>query len=727
MSAIVRFRDRSSRTCVFFATALLSLTPSERARAAPADGDLAEVIVTATLRPMPAQQLAGSVTVLDAGTLHDAGRQHLEDTLALIPNLNWAGDSNRPRYFQLRGIGELEQYEGAPNPSIGFLIDDIDFSGLGGAATLFDIASVDVLRGPQATRYGASALGGLIYVTSAAPEPEFGGRIEAGAGDYGTRSVGGVVTGPVAALDSTFRLAVQRETSDGYYYNDYLQRHDTNGRDELTLRGRWRYRPSDVVTIDVSALHVQLDNGYDAFAPDNGRTTHSDHPGIDAQHSSGASVHLTYNGAAAQTLTAIGTYADTRVQYGYDGDWGNDRYWAPFVYDFTELQSRHRRTATAEVRLASDAGPGVAWLLGAYAMQLRESFADRSAGLSIDPVYGTYQQDTLTNSAYRSRNVALYGALEGNPAQRLHGSIGLRLERHTADYADLVTDRVYDTSSATAFRPGETLWGGHASLGYELSATSRLYVLLARGYKAGGFNLSQGLLPGEIAFRPESGWNLEAGYKAQPDDGRWSVDAALFTLLRRDAQIKTSVQTDPTNPNTFILYTGNAATGRNYGAELTARWRWTDHLTLGATLGLLQTSFHDFVRVADSGVQSVSRELANAPHWQASLDATYRAANGLFARVDVSGRGGFYFDLPPNPTRSSAYALANVKVGWESAQWSLYGWCRNLANRDYPVRGFYFGLEPPDYPNKLYLQWGEPRTVGANAAYRFGAMAAHGR
>jgi outer membrane receptor protein involved in Fe transport len=66
-------------------------------------------------------------------------------------------------------------------------------------------------------------------------------------------------------------------------------------------------------------------------------------------------------------------------------------------------------------------------------------------------------------------------------------------------------------------------------------------------------------------------------------------------------------------------------------------------------------------------------------------------------------------------------------VGWESAQWSLYGWCRNLANRDYPVRGFYFGLEPPDYPNKLYVQWGEPRTIGANAAYRFGAMAAQGR
>ena len=101
---------------------------------------------------------------------------------ALVPNLNWAGDTSRPRYFQLRGIGELEQYQGAPNPSVGFLIDDIDFSGLGMAATMFDVDQMEVLRGPQATRYGANALAGLIYVTSAQPEDHFDSRIELGAG-----------------------------------------------------------------------------------------------------------------------------------------------------------------------------------------------------------------------------------------------------------------------------------------------------------------------------------------------------------------------------------------------------------------------------------------------------------------------------------------------------------------------------------------------------------------
>src|SRR6202046_5722535 len=177
------------------------------------DPQLGEIIVTATLRAAPAIDVPASVTVLDARTLRDAGRANLEDVLGLIPNLNWAGDTSLPRYFQLRGIGELEQYQGAPNPSVGFLIDDIDFSGLGTAGTLYDLDQAEVLRGPQATRYGANALGGLIYLEG---------------GEYGTQSEGAVISGPVDALDSSFRLAAQRYYTNGYFNNVYLNRNDTN-------------------------------------------------------------------------------------------------------------------------------------------------------------------------------------------------------------------------------------------------------------------------------------------------------------------------------------------------------------------------------------------------------------------------------------------------------------------------------------------------------------------
>src|SRR5690606_17158873 len=138
--------------------------------AAEQDIELEEVIVTGTLRQQSIRDVPGSVTVLDATMLRDAGQQHFQDVLALVPNLNWASGSSRPRYFQIRGTGEREQYEGAPNPSVGFLIDDVDFSGIGNAATLFDVGRIEVLRGPQGTRFGANALAGLIVVQGKEPE-----------------------------------------------------------------------------------------------------------------------------------------------------------------------------------------------------------------------------------------------------------------------------------------------------------------------------------------------------------------------------------------------------------------------------------------------------------------------------------------------------------------------------------------------------------------------------
>src|SRR5688572_16987534 len=174
---------------------------------------LEEVIVTGTLRAQPLSDVAASVTVLDAATLRDAGQQHFQDVLALVPNLNWAGGTSRPRYFQIRGIGEREQYEGAPNPSVGFLIDDIDFSALGMPASLFDVGQIEVLRGPQGTQYGANALAGLIVVRGNDPQPEPGYTLEAGGGSFGQRSFGASATGPATALNSAWRVAVHKYQS----------------------------------------------------------------------------------------------------------------------------------------------------------------------------------------------------------------------------------------------------------------------------------------------------------------------------------------------------------------------------------------------------------------------------------------------------------------------------------------------------------------------------------
>jgi outer membrane receptor protein involved in Fe transport len=689
---------------------------------------LDEITVTATLRSAPAIEVPASVTVLDQTVLRDAGQQSLQDVLALIPNLNWAGDTSRPRYFQLRGIGELEQYQGAPNPSIGFLIDDIDFSGLGTAGTLYDIDQIEVLRGPQATRYGANALAGLIYLRSADPTEELSGRVDLEGGNYDTQSYGAVISGPVESLDSGFRLAVQRYTTNGYYHNLYLNRDDTNRRDELTLRGKWSYSPSDRLKVDLSVLHIQIDNGYDAYAIDNSRNTESDNPSVDAQHSTGLSLHAHYLPAEDIGLTLIGTYAKTLVKYGYDGDWGNPVLWAPVtdLYNYTELQNRDRTTKSAEVRIGSEGQGGFAWLAGAYANQLNESLNDTSLGAYDDVAYGSglSQTNTVIDSGYRARNGAVFGELDGDVTSNLRWSVGVRGERWSADYRGTTTDYIAGTVTPAALRPSNNLWGGHASLTYRLDGGQAFYARVARGYKSGGFNLSPGLLPSQLSFKPESDVNWETGYKADLLENRLKVNADIFYLTRRDAQIKTSFQSDPTNPDAFAFYTGNAARGHNYGFEGDVDWRATQALSVGGSLGLLRTFFEDFVQQDPSGstLLPVSRELANAPHWQAALNATLRDPRGAFARIDVTGMGSFFYDLPPNGTRSHAYGLFNAKIGWEQDRWSAYVWGRNLLNKNYAVRGFFFGDEPPDFTNKLYIQLGDPRLFGASFTVKFGQI-----
>ncbi|MBT8442484.1 MAG: TonB-dependent receptor plug domain-containing protein, partial [Gammaproteobacteria bacterium] len=247
-------------------------------------------LVVSAFRETGAERLPSSITVLDSDVIRTTAVQHFQELIQLVPNLNYSGDGNRARYLQIRGIGELEQYQGAPNPSVGFIVDDIDLSGLGSAATLFDAEQVDVLRGPQGTRHGANALAGLVYVKSADPTDDFESRFEGTAGTEDTYALGGMLSGPVGERFG-YRAAIQKYQGDGFRRNAYLGRSDTNGFDELTARGKLRFEPGERWQLDLTGLYADIDSGYDAWAVDNnGDVTYSDKPGRDAQETSAGSL-----------------------------------------------------------------------------------------------------------------------------------------------------------------------------------------------------------------------------------------------------------------------------------------------------------------------------------------------------------------------------------------------------------------------------------------------------
>jgi outer membrane receptor protein involved in Fe transport len=281
---------------------------------------LDEIVVTGEFRTTALDALPASVSVLDGEVIEDRGARHIEELLALIPNVNLAGGSARSRFFQIRGIGERGQFAEPFNPSVGVVVDGVDLSTAANATTLFDVEQVEVFRGPQGTRYGANALAGLVNVRTNSPTEAFEARAGLEAANYDALTVDAAVSGPLAERLGA-RLAVQKHSSDGFSDNLYLGRADTNERDELSMRGKLRWAPTDDLTVDTVLGRIDLDNGYDAFSLDNDRDMLSDEPGRDAIESTFGSVDVVWNGAGAFVVEAAVGDARSDSVYGYDEDW----------------------------------------------------------------------------------------------------------------------------------------------------------------------------------------------------------------------------------------------------------------------------------------------------------------------------------------------------------------------------------------------------------------------
>jgi len=687
-----------------------------------ADESLQEIVVTASLRDSNAADLPQSVSVLDAGTVQAAGVQHFEDVLAMIPNLSWASGSSRPRFFQLRGIGEVEQYQGAPNPSVGFLIDDIDFSGVGMPATLFDTRQIEVLRGPQGTAYGANALAGLISVRTEDPTPEFSLHGEATLGDYQTRAAGVALSDSVDDGLAGWRLAAQQYRSDGYRHNAYLQRGDTNGYDEGTLRGKFFWQVTPALRADLALMDVDLNNGYDAWSIDNSFTTQSNQPGRDAQQSLGASLKLSLNTGSFGELRSVSSTADSHIVYSFDADWGNDAFWAACCgyspYDYFEQDRRVRRTIAEDLRFIGDADHRlfgwVRWLAGAYFVRLTES--DDLLDTWNDEVLGT--GFNLLHSDYLATNAALYASLDAALSERASLTLGLRTERRLAHYQD----------SADVERPfpdeRDTMYGGNLSWSLRTSEQQSLYATLARGYKGGGFNIGSEIEAERRRFAPEYLWSLETGVKRESADKTLQWQADVFYMRRENMQVYSSCQLEQDNPATFVFFTQNASHGENYGLESQGQWRLNARWQLSGGVGLLHTRYLGYdsqaIECAGASVLALDgRAQSFAPEYQFSAALSYSHPNGLFARLDASATDGFYFAAGQNQV-AQAYQLVNFRFGYERGGWQTSIWTRNLLDQRYAVQGFYFGLVPPNFPNQRFIQNGDPRTVGLTVRYQLG-------
>ncbi len=488
---------------------------------------------------------------------------------------------------------------------------------------------------------------------------------------------------------------LHRAVSDGFRDNVFLGRDDTNGRDETSARLKFRIADAGRWRADLGLMHADFDNGYDAFALDNGLRTLSDRPGRDAQRSDGASLDLAWTLAAGRGLRSVTAWAESGIEASFDGDWGNGLHWGTAgPYDFFSRTLRGRRTLSQDFRLSSAPDGVWSWIAGAWLLRLEETNRIRDDGRYLDDAFVR----TL-DSRYRATSAAAYGQLEWRPTAATSIAAGLRLEQRDAHYAD--TDGI-------GFEPQDRLWGGELSVTHQLGDTQALWAMLSRGFRAGGFNIGTSVPADRQQFADEYLWSVELGWKAHDAARGRGADVNAYYLRREHPQVATSFQLDPQDPLTFLFLTDNAAGGEAWGVEASASLHPAGTVELGATAAWTGSRYLGY-RFGDRELDG--REFAHAPEWKLAVAATWRHPAGWMARIDLSGESGFYFDTS-HDQRAGSRTRAGVRAGFEAGHWSVHGWVHNLLDERYPVRGFFFGNEPPDFPTRLYLRWGDPRQAG---------------
>jgi len=687
-----------------------------------ADIDLPAMVVSADFRPSTAQETPISLTTFDSELIESRSAQHIEDILNLAPNVNVSSGASRGQYFQIRGIGERSQFSAPINPSVGLIIDGIDFSRTGGAATLFDIEQVDILRGPQGTLYGTNALAGIINMQSTQPSEELDFHVETGIAEYNTRHLGAAVGGALINDKLLGRASIHTYQSDGYMDNDFLNSDNTQNRDEITARGHLKWLVDKDLTVDLNLLHINIDNGYDAFTLDNSRNSISDEPGEDTQHTNAFALKTDWRASDAVQLQSAITYAKSDVVYSYDADWNNaaanaaffqtlsptlqancsDNDWdndAYCPYDATEEFKRKRENYSFELKaLSNEQGllfnDTTEWAIGLY-------YLSQDEDLELNSPW-----TPLTNQ-YETQNTAVFGQLDTHLSSKLTLVSGLRVEYFEAEYSD---------SNALDINTNEVLFGGKLGLNYQLNDNQLIYSSLSRGYKSGGVNNSDSLPVSQRKFDTEYMWSLEAGLKSLWLNGDLATNISAFYSLRRDAQVKSSVFV---GGGQFEDSIANAAKGKNYGIEADLDWSINNQWRLFAAIGLLHASFDEYDNPDLTSINVNGRRQAHAPAYQFNLGSEFYFAQNWTFRANIEGKDEFYFSNSHNE-KSSSYALINSSIDYRKGDWKVSLWGRNLFDKDYSTRGFYFGNDPTtNYADTTYVQYGDPRVVGINVSWDY--------
>jgi len=679
------------------------------------------VIVKAGLIDELLNKITSSASIFSYDDIIKSGADHFQLITERIPNLNWAGGTSRPRYFQIRGIGERSHYfgEGPPNFSVGFNLDDLDLSGLGMTGHLYDIDQIEILKGPQSSVYGANALAGIISIRSKNPDKELDAGLTLDIGEYEYKNFKTYVNFPLIK-DLTVRLNFGRSYHNGFRNNISRSASNSNNRNEQFFRLKLKFQALKKFDFLLTILSSNLDNGYDAWAPDNNKNfrTYTDDVGKDSQATKGISMRTNILLSDNLKILSISSIAKTDLIHSYDSDWADDSYWLNnhgfdpavygYSYKFFDKNVKERKNITQEFRTSLSKGKNN-FIFGVYLKKLTE--IDSASGY----LYGGNATQASSEFNFDAYAAYLKGKVYLN--DKIIGDANLRFEKNNYDYFGVSQYNYYGLNELPSvnFKIDTVMVGFKSSISYYLNNRSNYFVSFSRGFKSGGVNQHPYLLDSNRPYSPEFIRNFEFGFKYF--NKSTMIMLTMFNSIRENQQVSVSSQQILNDPSSFLFYTSNAGSGENSGLEFESTLKISPNISFKTSCGILQTDVKRFSYQTFSG-QSFGgdREAAMSPKIMGSFTVNYEK-NDFYISSNSTYKDEYYFS-DSHSEKSKPYSLSNITMVRSYDRLSYKFWVRNLFDKRYAVRGFYFGLIPPNYNDKLFVSYGDPREVGFGLEYQ---------
>lgn len=689
---------------------------------------LEEIVVTAQKRAENIQDVPISVAAISGEMVEKSQATSLRNLQGLVPNLQINNFPNTPNsaVFTIRGIGVIE-----PDPFAGNTVSIVQdgvpqYFNMGALLDLFDVESIEVLRGPQGTLFGANTTGGVVNVRTRQPTGEFGGRAELTLGKWERQDIKAAVDFPIVENVLAGKISVMHHQRDGWVRN-IVDGSDLDARDVSVLRGALKLTPDGMDQFDATLAleYGESRNGSpavtnsaqagDAFYVEQGTRFpnaalpmyRNPCPGSPLTSSCRAPSKY-FAGSDVQDRNDMDTYRATLTANWYGSRIGDVVSITGFkkfdIHEFTDNDGSplfgidtNRRTdgwqLSQEVRTALDVSERWNIQLGGFYLKTHYAHeADLTLEFAMPGLSGrnTQEQDNWSGSLFLQNYFDL--------GERLRLQAGIR---YTHEYTEMtagdfgllnpdgpaqwgIGQEIYGFEITKDKRWNELGW--KLGLDYRLSEDVLLYGYYARGFKSGGFvgriNTPEAIGP----YDPETIDTVELGMKGDFLDRRLRVNLATFYMIYEDMQLAQNFILDGGSPVGTTIY--NVAESNIWGAELELTALLTERLSVNTSMAYLHAEYDDFMTT--DGVDLSGERLQNAPRVTASVGVSYERPVGAgLAEASLLYRhtGEKYLQNLANPAivRIQATDVVNANLSWtpDSEQWTIELWANNLLDKRY--------------------------------------------